>query len=375
MRRVASFIAGAVILVVIVAGVFVALASGPGNDELTAYFPRTVGLYVDSSVRILGVPVGKVTKITPEGTQVRVDIEYGSQYKLPVNVDAVLVPPSIVSDRYIQLAPVYSGGAVLPDHAVLQQDRTEVPLELDQIFGELNNLNVALGPQGANKNGALSRLVAVSAANLAGNGQQLHDTLQAFSEAITTLADNRYDLFDTLSNLQQFTTTLAQDDGGVRQVNADLAQVAVFLNGERSDLGLALRNLAYALGQVATFVGQNRSELTTDVSQLITVTNVLVKEKAAITEVLDDAPTALWNLALAYDPVSQTLRTRSDQSSPTPSPGSSTLTGLICSLLNQLPGLPGLPGPLPNPTSQVCQPSGGGGGSGGLSGLLGGGGT
>ena len=71
------------------------------------------------------------------------------------------MPPSIVSDRYIQLSPVYRSGPVLEDNTVLGRDRTAAPLELDDIFGSLNQLNKALGPDGANKDGALSDLLAV----------------------------------------------------------------------------------------------------------------------------------------------------------------------------------------------------------------------
>lgn len=40
--------------------------------RVTAYFPRTVGIYPGSDVRVLGVRVGEVTRIVPEGGRVRV---------------------------------------------------------------------------------------------------------------------------------------------------------------------------------------------------------------------------------------------------------------------------------------------------------------
>ena len=55
---------------------------------------------------------------------------------------------------------MYDGGAPLADDARIGLERTAVPVELDRIFSSLNDLNVALGPEGANKNGALSRLLA-----------------------------------------------------------------------------------------------------------------------------------------------------------------------------------------------------------------------
>lgn len=293
----------------------VALVSGPPQKTVTAYFSRTIGLYTDSSVRVLGVPIGKVTKITPMGTQVQVVMSYDANVKVPADAGAAIVPPSIVSDRYVQLLPAYTGGPVMASGAVIPQSRTEVPLELDQIFADLNTLDVALGPAGANKNGALSKLIEVSAQNLAGNGTRLHDTFTAVSQALTTLANSRGNLFQTLSYLQQFTTTLAQDNSGVVAVNNDLALVSVQLNGERSDLAAALHYLAIALGQVQSFVADNKAELTSDVTALTSITQTLVDEKQSITEFLDDAPLALQNLSLTYDGKYHTLDTRSNENS------------------------------------------------------------
>src|SRR6185312_6566383 len=112
-----------------------------------------------------------------------------------------------------------------------------------------------LGPNGANKNGALSRLIDVSAANLKGNGVELNGARKEFSAAISTLAGSKTDLFATVRQLQQFTTLLAQNDGGIRAVNGNLAKVGGQLAAERHDLGAALANLSTALQLVNSFVG------------------------------------------------------------------------------------------------------------------------
>lgn len=329
MRRSIIFVAGATALAVVVALVVV-LMGGGGDRRVTAFFPRAVGLYKGTSVRVLGVVVGTVTSVEAQGDRVKVEMTYGDKYKLPADAAAVIVPPSIVSDRYVQLAPAYKGGPTLADGAVIPENRTQIPLELDQIFGSLNDLNVALGPNGANKNGALSRLIDVGAANLGGNGQRLHDSLQGLSKAVATLGDNKNDFFGTVKNLQQFTTMLAQNDGGVRAVNQDLAQVAVQLNGERQELAAALRNLSIALTQVAAFVHDNRATLTQNIKSLTNVSSGLVKERQALAEVLDLAPLGLQNLALAYDPATHTLRTRNNAEYAS-SPGDPT--NPVCQLL------------------------------------------
>jgi phospholipid/cholesterol/gamma-HCH transport system substrate-binding protein len=306
-------IAIGVAILVAIAGVGVyLLARGSSKTmHVTAQFSRVVSVFPGSSVRILGVPVGKVTKITPHGTYVDVEMTYSGKYKVPANATAAVVPPAIVGDRYIQLTPPYTSGSVMKDDATIPIQRTEVPIELDQIFQNLDDLNRALGPQGANAHGALSRLIATGAANLGnGNGKRLHRALHQLSELVTTLDSSKSDLVGVINHLGSFTTTLANDDTNVRKVNDDLATVSEQLANERADLNQAVQNLAVALGEVGKFVKHNRGSLTKNVHGLASVTHVLVKEKEALTEFLDDAPTALLNLQKAFDPNSNSLATR-----------------------------------------------------------------
>jgi len=334
----------AVLAVVIVAIIVVATTGGGKSYKVTAYFSKTVGLYNGNDVRIMGVKVGHIDSITPQGPVVKVVMSYDGGDKVPANAKAVVITPSIVSDRYIQLTPGYTTGATLPNNAVLGcppdqpqngtcARQTAVPLELDDIFGNINTLNAALGPKGANKNGALSRLIKISAANLKGNGAAFNRALTQFSAAISTLAGSRGDLFGTVTNLQKFTTTLANDDGGVRALNANLAKVGGQLASERRDLGGALSNLATALSAVNSFVSQNRSSLTGDIHGLAKVTDVLSREKEAITQFTDLAPLALSDLSLSYDPEAQTLDTKGDLATPLLRTGPA---GALCQLLSTL---------------------------------------
>jgi phospholipid/cholesterol/gamma-HCH transport system substrate-binding protein len=312
-----------------------ALAAGGdgGTRHLTAYFTRTIGLYQGNDVRVLGVQIGKIDKMTVTGTKVRVDISYDGKYKLPSDVKAVVVPPSVVSDRYIQLTPAYTGGPVLADHQTLDVDRTVVPLEFDEIFRNLDQMDTALGPNGANRYGALSRLVDISAKNLNGNGEVLNGALKEFSGAISTLAGSRTDLFATVRNLQQFSSMLAQNDGGVRALNANLARVGTQLAGERRDLGAALANLSTALQLISQFVGDNRTRLTSDIHKLTKVTSVLSKEKDALAEIVDMAPFALSNLALAGDTKAHTLDTKDESGQPFSNP--TAPDGILCQFLGK----------------------------------------
>ena len=123
---------------------------------------------------------------------------------MPADAKAAVISPSIVGDRFVQLTPAYTGGDVMADNAHLGIDRTATPLELDEIFRSLNDLNIALGPNGANKAdasgiGPLTRLLDSTARNFGGQGVQFNKTLKNFGAFTKTLADNKDELFGTLS--------------------------------------------------------------------------------------------------------------------------------------------------------------------------------
>lgn len=316
-----------VVVLALVGGSVVALWPRQSMVRVTAYFPRTVGLYQGSDVRVLGVRVGEVTRIAPQGDRVRVELSYEAHRKVPAGAKAAIVNSSVVSDRYLQLLPVYRGGPVMEDGDVIPQRRTAVPVELDRVFDSLHTTSEALGPEGANADGALSRLLGVSADNLEGQGRQLHQTVEDLAEAVDTLSGGRKDMFGTVRNLQVFTAALAANDKGVREFNDSLAEVAGQLSAERGDLAKALKHLSRAMQDVAAFVRGNKESLSRNVEDLSEVTRVLVDQRAALEEFMDVVPAGLGNLARVYNPASGTLDTRNNAQQPQ-DPGAQ-----LCSLL------------------------------------------
>jgi phospholipid/cholesterol/gamma-HCH transport system substrate-binding protein len=301
-----------IIVALVVAGAIVMFGGDNGDKTLTAYFPRTVSLYEGSDVRVLGVAVGKIEEVTPDGTKVKVVMKYDDEVKIPEDAQAVIISPSIVGDRYIQLTPVYEGGAVLADNMSLDESRTAVPLELDQIYSSLDRLTVALGPTGANKNGALTDLLERTAENFGGQGAKFKQTIQDFGTLSETLDNNKEELFGSLTELQGFVSTLADNDDTVRQFNQSLGAVSTMLAGESDELSAALANLSTALGQVGSFVQENKASLGRNITGLNRVAKVFVKRRAELDQILRIAPTALGNLALTYNPDTGTLDTNAN---------------------------------------------------------------
>ncbi|MFI0405355.1 MCE family protein [Actinomadura sp. 3N508] len=307
---------GAVLAVAVLAAVLLPMFQGPEQRHMTAYFTKTVGLYKGADVRILGIPVGEVTSVEPVGNAVKVELKYDAKYKVPATAQAVIINQTLVADRYIQLTPVYKGGPVLADKATLTVSRTAVPVEVDEVGGSLNDLSKALGPQGANapgpngQEGSLSRLLQVGAANLNGQGDDIRQTIEDASKALSTLSTDRGDVAETIRNLRIITDAMKANDQQIKSFSGHLNGVSGQLAGEKEELSAALNTLAPTLRNVQRFVKDNRTELAANVRQLAQITGVLVKEKDALAEILTAGPLAINNLARAYDPISGTIHTR-----------------------------------------------------------------
>lgn len=329
------------VVIALVAAAAVTMFTGPDSKRLVAHFPRTISIYEGSEVRVLGVPIGNVESVVPSGTDVVVTMAYDSDVELPADATAAIVAPSIVGDRFVQVTPAYTGGEVMADGVELPVEQTAVPIELDQVYESLDTLNVALGPDGANRDGALSDLLAVTADNFDGQGADLRSTVGSFARLTATLDNNKEELFGSAEQLGKFINTLAENDQTVRSFNQSLADVSDLLEGEKEELSASLRNLSVALTEVSSFVKDNRDVLGRNISGLNRVSKVLVKQRDALDEILTVGPLALNNLALTYNPQAGTLDTRAnvgelvDQLSADPAT-------YLCGLTSQVKGAEGV---------------------------------
>jgi phospholipid/cholesterol/gamma-HCH transport system substrate-binding protein len=269
-----------------------------------------VHLYPGSDVVVLGVKVGTVRSVKPDGTNVKVTFDYKASLKVPADVHAVIVEPTIVADRVLQLAPAYSGGPVLANPGTIDENHSGIPVELDEFNKNVTDLANALGPQGANKDGALSRLVHVGAQNLQGNGDNAHGTITGLSGMVGTLGDNRDALFATVRNLQALVQTLNAHDKETRQFSHDLADVSSFLSAQRQDFGAALKALGNTLDDVAKFIRDNRADIATNVQSLTTVSRILQQEKDTLSQTLDAGAVGITNYPHMYTPAARTYNSR-----------------------------------------------------------------
>jgi virulence factor Mce-like protein len=289
------------VAVVLVTVGFVLVPDGAETKTVTAHFSRAVSIYEGSQVRILGVPVGTVTAVVPEGNSVRVEMEYDAENKIPADAQAVIVTPTLVADRFVQLTPAYTQGAVMADGADIALADTGTPVELDRIYSSLRDLSEALGPNGVNKDGSLDTLLHAGTGALQGQGRRGNEMILNLSRAAETFGEGSGELFGTVRRLSEFTTVLAENDAAVSRFIRDLAGASAQLSGERQELRAVLAALAGAVSEVEAFVHDNRGRLKGNVEAIADVAGVLAKEKDSLALALEKGPLGAGNLAIAFD--------------------------------------------------------------------------
>jgi phospholipid/cholesterol/gamma-HCH transport system substrate-binding protein len=247
------------------------------TNTVVAYFTDTLALYPGDKVQIMGVRVGQIDEIEPAGDKMKVTFHYGSKYKVPVNATASILNPSLVASRTIQLSPPYTGGPVMEDGAVIPLERTQVPVEYDQLRDSINRILTDLGPTPEQPKGPFGDVIESFADGLAGKGQQLNTTFNSLSEALTTLNQGRGDFFGVVKSLALFVNALYRSDQQFVALNDDLAQFTnAFTNTDR-ELATALQDINQLLTTTRQFLDENSEVLTHDINNLADVTNAILQ--------------------------------------------------------------------------------------------------
>jgi len=301
---------------------------GTAQMTITARFATAPGLYPDNFVDVLGMPVGKVTKVTPGPTYVTVVMQVPASTPIPAHAQALIMAPEVVNDRYVQLSPAYSGGPRMPDHGVIPLSRTAVPISVDGIVDSLDQLARALGPNGANAHGALSDFVASSAHAFGGDGAALHATLTSLGSALGALSSKSPQLTALFDNLGNLSHVASQYTATYQAFANNLAVVSTELASDDTDIGQALTNLQQALGALAQFTATNASALGNSVTNLAAFAGAVADKQHQLAQVYAALPMALNSITGAVDPNAAggpALRARLD-----PMSGSAGFSQSVC---------------------------------------------
>jgi phospholipid/cholesterol/gamma-HCH transport system substrate-binding protein len=301
-------VVAALILVVLAFGAWTWLGDS-GSTTIHARFTSAEGLNVKDDVKVLGVTVGKITAIQNDGDVVLVTMKVDADQPIPADARAAIVSPSMVSGRFVQLAPVWKGGDRLHDGDTIGVDRTAVPVTFDEVKQQLTDLATTLGPGNGRKGGALAATITALDRSLKdGNAGRLRSAVIELHGAARALSDGRSDLFGTIDNLDRFTRNLAVNDAAVQGFTKELASVGAVLATNRSTLRGAVRDLGEVLATTQDYLSRHHHRLIGTVRDLNLLTAALADRSNELAGVLHLSPHALVGLFNAIDNQALTVR-------------------------------------------------------------------
>jgi phospholipid/cholesterol/gamma-HCH transport system substrate-binding protein len=304
MNRIRRSWVATALVVLLVAGVAVLFRTSDtiNRTNVVGYFDNSNGIYVGDDVRILGVNVGRIDTIEPQPDRVKISFWYDSKYKVPADANAAILSPTLVTSRALQLTPVFRGGPVMPDNAVIPRERTVVPVEYDTFRQQLERLAKELQPTEPGGVSPLGSFINTTADNLRGQGANIRDTVIKLSQAFSALGDHSTDIFSTVKNLSILVSALQDSTTLMRQLNQNLATVTGLLANNPHEIADAVRDLNNVVGDVKTFVADNRESLGTTSDKLAGVTQAVTDSLDDVKQFLHVAPSAFQNYINIYQP-------------------------------------------------------------------------
>ncbi len=281
--------------------------------HVTAQFDSAAGLYTDNTVAVLGMPVGRVARITPKAGYVEVEFTVERGVKIPADVQAVTVSNSILTDRQIELTPPYRGGPTLGDHDTIGLPRTKTPVEFARVLDVLNKLSGSLKGDGKG-DGPLADVVN-SAADIAnGNGDKLKAALGELSDALRLSADGggqtAGQLTTIVKNVSSLFDAAATNDPTLREFGTTIRALSDVLADENLGSGTTGRQLNRVIEQLGEVLDANRDQITQIVRNGDTTLKTAVEHQRDLAEFLDLTPMTLDNLYNIVDQTNGSARVR-----------------------------------------------------------------
>jgi phospholipid/cholesterol/gamma-HCH transport system substrate-binding protein len=234
------------------------LLLGNGFD-VAADFSDSGGIFVNAEVTYRGIGVGRVSdmQLTDDGVRVTLTLDPDAP-DIPADTSAVVANRSAVGEQYVDLRPDTDKGPYLSDGSVIPQDRTAIPipveqllLDIDTLVGSIDtdDLRVVVDELGTAFAGAgddLGRLLDNGDLLLARAEQSLPQTLQLITDGQTVLdtqAESRSAIQSWATDLRALTDTLVSSDPDIRSLLVSAPGAGAALQTLVQDAGPGLGSL------------------------------------------------------------------------------------------------------------------------------------
>ncbi|CDO89217.1 mammalian cell entry protein [Mycobacterium triplex] len=289
------------------------LGSDRDTISVTAQFDSASGLYEGNVVAVLGMPVGKITKITAKGPYVEVEFTVDRHVKVPATAQAVTVSTSILTDRQIELTPPYRGGPVLQNHDTIGLTRTRTPVEFSRVLTVLDKVTKSLEGDG-HGGGPVADVLNNGTKVVQGNGGQIKSSLDELAKALRLSSDGgaatREQITTIVKNISTLFDAVAANDGKLREFAATIHQVSQIMADEDIGSGSTGRRFEQLIERAGDLLDANRDAIKQSLRSGNTTLKMVTDQRRDLTELLDVAPMLADNAYNMIDRANGAVRAR-----------------------------------------------------------------
>jgi len=258
---------GVFVLVGIALLVFMSLKLGGfrlGKSEgytLYATFDSAAGIDPNASVKIAGVEVGRVRKITLTGNRARIALRMRPEVEIGADFTAMLKSTGLLGEKYLELVPGRGKGGLLKDGGVIKL--TSKPMDIENFMSSLADLSKDLKKISSSMGNALGGPEGEKALkNIIGNMSEITTNVN------TIISRNDQKLESILTNIDTLTTTLNKNapmltEGlktSIRNLNSVLTETGdslhALLGENRENVRKSLENLRAASKKLNEAMGR-----------------------------------------------------------------------------------------------------------------------
>ena len=311
--RVAAIIAALAVVAAAVGIGWWYLGSDEDTITVTAQFDNASGLYEGNVVAVLGMPVGKVTKINAKGGYVEVEFTVDRHVKVPATVQAVTVSTSILTDRQIELTPPYRGGPTLENHDTIGLPRTKTPVEFSSVLNVLDKVTKSLEGDG-HGGGPVADVLRGGAEVVNGNGERIKAALGELSKALRLSSDRgattREQITTIVRNISTLFDAVAANDTKLREFASTIHQVSRIMADEDIGSGSTGRRLDQLIQRAGDLLDANSDNIKQAALNGNATVKVVTDQRRDLAELLDLAPLVADNAYNMVDRANGSVRAR-----------------------------------------------------------------
>jgi virulence factor Mce-like protein len=275
---------GAVSLTVIAVLVFLAFNAQSlpligGGTVYKAQFSEAAGLQADDPVRVAGVKVGQVESLALEEGAVTVEFRVKDAF-VGDRSEAAIKIETVLGAKYLALVP--RGSAELDPDDRIPLDRTASPYDVVEAFADLSTTVQDIDTA------QLAASFEVLSETFSETPEEVRTSLQGLARLSDTIASRDAQLRELLTATRQVTDVLADRSGEFNQLILDSNTLLQEVLERRELIDSILTSTQDLARQLSGLVDDNRETLTPALQQLSRVTDILSRNRAALSQTIDE---------------------------------------------------------------------------------------